>query len=313
MTAVGVDGASNVADQDPQGADGEVLLDIEVVGSVAPGAVQLVYFAPNTDQGFVDAVTDAVHAEPTPVAVSISWGGPESSWTAQSMTALDAGHRRRRRARRDCYRGGGRQRQRRRGHRRPAAHRLPGLQPARAGMRRHQPAGRCCDQHRDLGDRLERRQRRRDRRRRQRDVRPADLAGQRRRPGEPGRRPGSRRARRRRQRRPRHWLPGADRRTADGDRRHQRRRAAVGRADRPPRAVARQAARPRAAGRCTPASSQAAGSRAAGHHQGSNGAYSAGPGWDACTGLGVPRTRDAAPVAHGLPAHADSGADHRCQ
>ncbi len=79
VTAVGVDGASNVAGQDPQGADGEVLLDIEVVGAVAPGAAQLVYFAPNTDQGFVDAVTTAVHAEPTPVAVSISWGGPESS------------------------------------------------------------------------------------------------------------------------------------------------------------------------------------------------------------------------------------------
>jgi kumamolisin len=90
VTAVGVDGASNVAGQDPQGADGEVLLDIEVAGSVAPGAAQLVYFAPNTDQGFIDAVTTAVHAEPTPAAVSISWGGPESSWTSQSMTALDA-------------------------------------------------------------------------------------------------------------------------------------------------------------------------------------------------------------------------------
>jgi kumamolisin len=89
VTAVSVDGAANVAGQDPQGADGEVLLDIEVVGSVAPGAAQLVYFAPNTDQGFTDAVTNAVHAQPTPVAVSISWGGPESSWTAQSMTALD--------------------------------------------------------------------------------------------------------------------------------------------------------------------------------------------------------------------------------
>jgi kumamolisin len=89
VTAVGVDGASNVPDQAPQGADGEVLLDIEVTGSIAPGAKQLVYFAPNTDQGFLDAVTDAVQAEPTPAAVSISWGGPESSWTAQSMTALD--------------------------------------------------------------------------------------------------------------------------------------------------------------------------------------------------------------------------------
>ncbi len=90
VTAVGVDGASNVPDQAPQGADGEVLLDIEVAGSVAPGAKQLVYFAPNTDQGFLNAVTTAVQAQPTPAAVSISWGGPESSWTAQSMTALDA-------------------------------------------------------------------------------------------------------------------------------------------------------------------------------------------------------------------------------
>jgi len=89
VTAVGIDGASNVAGHDPQGADGEVLLDIEVAGAVAPGARQVVYFAPNTDQGFVDAVTTAVHAEPTPVAVSISWGAPESAWTQQSMTALD--------------------------------------------------------------------------------------------------------------------------------------------------------------------------------------------------------------------------------
>jgi kumamolisin len=89
VTAVGVDGASNVAGRDPQGADGEVLLDIEVAGAVAPGARQVVYFAPNTDQGFVDAVTTAVHAQPTPAAVSISWGASESAWTHQSMTALD--------------------------------------------------------------------------------------------------------------------------------------------------------------------------------------------------------------------------------
>ena len=90
VTAQGIDGASNVADQDPNGADGEVLLDIEVAGSVAPGAAQVVYFAPNTDQGFVDAVTAAVHATPTPAAVSISWGQSEDSWTPQARSALDA-------------------------------------------------------------------------------------------------------------------------------------------------------------------------------------------------------------------------------
>ncbi len=89
VTAVGVDGATNVPDQAPNGADGEVLLDIEVIGSVAPGARQLVYFAPNTDQGFVDAVTTAAHASPTPAAISISWGQSEDAWAAQSRTALD--------------------------------------------------------------------------------------------------------------------------------------------------------------------------------------------------------------------------------
>jgi kumamolisin len=67
------------------------MLDIEVAGSVAPGAKIVVYFTPNTDQGFTDAITTAVHdATNNPSAISISWGGPESSWTAQAMTALDA-------------------------------------------------------------------------------------------------------------------------------------------------------------------------------------------------------------------------------
>ncbi len=89
VTAVGVDGGSNVPGADPDGADGEVLLDIEVVGALVPAAAIEVYFAPNTDRGFLDAVSDAIHATPTPAAVSISWGGPEDTWTAQARTALD--------------------------------------------------------------------------------------------------------------------------------------------------------------------------------------------------------------------------------
>ncbi len=89
VTAAGVDGAANQPGQDPSGADLEVLLDIEVAGAAAPGAHQVVYFAPNTDRGFVDAVTTAVHASPTPAVVSISWGASEDSWTAQARGALD--------------------------------------------------------------------------------------------------------------------------------------------------------------------------------------------------------------------------------
>ena len=89
ITAESVDGASNAPGSDPSGADGEVLLDIEVAGSVAPAAAQVVYFAPNTDQAFVDAISAAAHATPTPIVISISWGGPEQSWSAQSRTAID--------------------------------------------------------------------------------------------------------------------------------------------------------------------------------------------------------------------------------
>jgi len=87
--AVGVDGAANKPGADPQGADGEVLLDIEVVGALAPGAAVSVYFAPNTDAGFLDAISQAAHATPTPAAMSISWGQSEDAWTGQARTAFD--------------------------------------------------------------------------------------------------------------------------------------------------------------------------------------------------------------------------------
>lgn len=90
ISSVSVDGGAN-APTTPSSADGEVMLDIEVAGSVATGAKIVVYFTPNTDQGFTDAITTAVHDETNnPSVISISWGGPESSWTAQAMRALDA-------------------------------------------------------------------------------------------------------------------------------------------------------------------------------------------------------------------------------
>ena len=89
VTAVSVDGGTNSPGTDPN-ADGEVMLDIEVLGAVAPGANIAVYFAPNTDQGFIDALSTAVHdATNKPSAVSISWGGPEDSWTAQARTQME--------------------------------------------------------------------------------------------------------------------------------------------------------------------------------------------------------------------------------
>jgi kumamolisin len=91
VTSVGVDGGSNSPAGDPNSADGEVMLDIEVAGSIAPGAAIVAYFAPNTDQGFLDAITTAVHDTTNkPSIISISWGGPESTWTAQALSNFDA-------------------------------------------------------------------------------------------------------------------------------------------------------------------------------------------------------------------------------
>jgi kumamolisin len=91
VTAVSVDHAKNHPTGDPNGPDGEVMLDIEVVGAIAPKANIAVYFAPNTDAGFLDAITTAIHDKTNnPSVISISWGGPESSWTEQSMTAFDS-------------------------------------------------------------------------------------------------------------------------------------------------------------------------------------------------------------------------------
>jgi len=66
------------------------MLDIEVAGAVAPKAKIVVYFAPNTDRGFLDAITTAVHdAANQPSVISISWGSAESNWTKQAMTNFD--------------------------------------------------------------------------------------------------------------------------------------------------------------------------------------------------------------------------------
>jgi kumamolisin len=90
VTSVPVDGASNSPTGDANGPDGEVLLDIEVAGTIAPKSQVFVYFAPNTDAGFVDAVNAAVHGtQGKPGILSISWGSAESEWTSQGIQALD--------------------------------------------------------------------------------------------------------------------------------------------------------------------------------------------------------------------------------
>ncbi len=89
VKSISVDQASN-RPTTAQSADGEVMLDIEVAGSVAPGVAIAVYFAPNTARGFQDALSTAIHDQLNkPCALSLSWGNAEETWTAQSMENFD--------------------------------------------------------------------------------------------------------------------------------------------------------------------------------------------------------------------------------
>lgn len=86
VTVLDVAGGSPVSDG-PNGADGEVALDVEVVGQVAPGAKIRVYFCANTDASFdagiEQAIADGVDA------ITISWGGPEDSWPQATINLFE--------------------------------------------------------------------------------------------------------------------------------------------------------------------------------------------------------------------------------
>ena len=87
VAEAGINGAANQPGTD---ADIEVLLDMEIAAAVAPGVSLVVYFAPPDDRGFIDAVTGALYDETHPVnVISISWGAAESWWTDQAREVLD--------------------------------------------------------------------------------------------------------------------------------------------------------------------------------------------------------------------------------
>lgn len=76
---VHVDGGGLVNDPaDPGGPDAsvETTLDVEQAGGLAPGARVIVYDAPNTDAGFLDAFYRAA-SDNTVESLSVSWGSPE--------------------------------------------------------------------------------------------------------------------------------------------------------------------------------------------------------------------------------------------
>jgi Subtilase family len=89
VVSVSVDGAAN-SPGDINGADAQVTLDIEVAAAAAPGADIVVYFAPNTDRGFADAIaTAAADNTHNPSALCIGWGNQERNWTPEAITELN--------------------------------------------------------------------------------------------------------------------------------------------------------------------------------------------------------------------------------
>ncbi|MFB7909680.1 protease pro-enzyme activation domain-containing protein [Kitasatospora sp. NPDC056076] len=86
VTTVPVDGANY--DSSPGQGEGEVELDSEIVRGAAPKATQLLYEAPNSDQGEIDMANKIV-ADNKVSVISISWGTCEPDTTASSMTAVD--------------------------------------------------------------------------------------------------------------------------------------------------------------------------------------------------------------------------------
>lgn len=84
----GVDGAINQFFL-PDAADAEVQSDICVAAVCLPGVKIIVFFAPNSDQGFINAIDKASSMIPGGV-MSISWGAPEDAWDPGAREAMDA-------------------------------------------------------------------------------------------------------------------------------------------------------------------------------------------------------------------------------
>jgi subtilase family serine protease len=100
ITTVNVDGGPG-APSDASGSD-ETALDVEQSGGVAPGAAIIVYQAPNTNQGFLDAFVRAVDSNKAD-SISVSWGEWEwydnlanapvtDPYTGETVSSLKAVH-----------------------------------------------------------------------------------------------------------------------------------------------------------------------------------------------------------------------------
>ncbi|WP_369392733.1 hypothetical protein AB5J72_38010 [Streptomyces sp. CG1] len=88
------DDPGNVAQPDPADSTGEIMLDLQVVGALAPDAQIVVYFTTFDEQGWVDAINAvATDTARRPTVMSISYGNPEdavgSAWTLGAIKTVN--------------------------------------------------------------------------------------------------------------------------------------------------------------------------------------------------------------------------------
>ena len=89
IKSVSIDGAFNEPGINLT-SDGEVTLDVQVAGAIAPKSTIVLYFAPNTDEGLLNAITFAIHDNVNkPSILSISWANSEKRFTEQSKNNIN--------------------------------------------------------------------------------------------------------------------------------------------------------------------------------------------------------------------------------
>jgi kumamolisin len=86
---VSTDGTSTSA---KDGAEGEVMLDVEIAAGCCPKSSIVLYFADFSEQGWITALDAVVQdKENDPGVISVSWGYAEDAdiWTTQAMTQVN--------------------------------------------------------------------------------------------------------------------------------------------------------------------------------------------------------------------------------
>jgi kumamolisin len=91
MPSVKAISVNNTSTNQRDGAEGEVMLDVEVIAGVCPAAAIAVYFSTFDESGWVSAIDTAIHDKTNPLTVlSISWGYAEDAQGGWSAGAIDA-------------------------------------------------------------------------------------------------------------------------------------------------------------------------------------------------------------------------------